>query len=67
MASAMSGAMDHGDAASMASAAYTYATATTFRTKASQPDYVRMPSEYEKVGEEELGVERMLGKVRGAA
>ncbi len=28
---------------------YTYGTATTFRTKQSQPDEHRMPSEYEKV------------------
>lgn len=29
---------------------YTYATATTFKTKASQPDFTRIPNEYEKVG-----------------
>ena len=27
---------------------YTYGTATTFKTKASQPDHVRVPTEYEK-------------------
>ena len=37
-----------GGGGSTISGAYTYGTATTFRTKLSQPDHVRMPSEYEK-------------------
>jgi hypothetical protein len=37
------------DKASLASGAYTYRTASTFKTKASQPDFLRIPAEYEKV------------------
>ncbi|KAG2499074.1 hypothetical protein HYH03_003257 [Edaphochlamys debaryana] len=37
------------DAASLVSAAYTYRTASTYKTKASQPDFIRIPAEYEKV------------------
>ena len=42
------GGTDGGGGGSTISGAYTYGTATTFRTKLSQPDHVRMPSEYEK-------------------
>lgn len=38
-----------GDAASLTSAAYTYRTASTFKTQASRPDFLRLPGEYEKV------------------
>lgn len=38
------------DRASLVSAAYTYRTASTYKTKASQPDFLRIPGEYEKVG-----------------
>ncbi|KAG2453644.1 hypothetical protein HYH02_001857 [Chlamydomonas schloesseri] len=51
-----SGAADGGgsglpdsDRASLVSAAYTYRTASTYKTKASQPDFLRIPGEYEKV------------------
>jgi hypothetical protein len=37
------------DRMSLVSEAYTYKTSTTFQTKASQPDFMRLPSEYEKV------------------
>lgn len=37
------------DRGSLISAAYTYRTASTFKTKASQPDFLRIPAEYEKV------------------
>src|SRR4051794_28323199 len=42
------GPMD--DNASLSSA-YTARTGTTFRTKASQPDFTRLPVEYDKVGD----------------
>lgn len=37
------------DTASLVSGAYTYRTATTFQTHASQPDFMRIPAEYDKV------------------
>jgi hypothetical protein len=43
-----SGALDS-DRASLVSAAYTYRTASTYKTKASQPDFLRIPAEYDKV------------------
>eukprot|EP00955_Chlamydomonas_euryale_P099728 365239-Chlamydomonas_euryale.AAC.8 len=48
-----------------ASAVFTVGTATTFRTKASQPDHMRVPGEYEKVGVAAAAVGARMGDAWG--